>query len=126
QEPGSQKVLLVGSRACARVEELLVRSGWRVVKVNGGARAVGRAKHEALRAAVLISTGPEMDLTETALNLRDIQPSLEIIIVADGAVEEADRTDTVAHAIPKTRVLTSRELNDYLASPKWAGSRGRP
>jgi hypothetical protein len=127
QKPGSQKVLLVGSRECAHVEELLVRAGWRVVNVDEGVAAVERARHESLRAAVLISTGRGMDLAETALTLRDIAPSLEIIILADRKpVEEtAAQTDAVLWAIPNTTILTSRELNDYLASPEWTVKVGR-
>jgi hypothetical protein len=116
QKPGSQKVLLVGSRACAHVEELLVRAGWCVVNVDEGATAVERVKHESLRAAVLISTGRGMDLAETALTLRDIDPSLEIIILADRKPIEKD---TVFRAIPKTKIVTQSELNSYLASSKW-------
>lgn len=127
QEPESQKVLLVGSRARAHVEELFVRAGWCVVKADEGATAVKRAKHETLCAAVLISTGREMDVTETALNLRDVKPSLEIIIVADrDAAGDATQRNTIAHAIPKMKILTSRELSNYLASPKWTRSRARP
>lgn len=108
--------MLVGSRECAHVEELLVRAGWRVVNVDEGVAAVERARHESLRAAVLISTGRGMDLAETALTLRDMDPSLEIIILADRKpIEE----DAVFRAIPKTKIVTQSELNSYLASSKW-------
>jgi DNA-binding response OmpR family regulator len=115
QKPVSQKVLLVGSNACAYLEELFVRGGWRVVKVDEGAAAVERARREALSAAVLISTGRGMDLAETALTLRDIAPLLEIIILADRKLTEGD---AVLRAIPKTKILTQSELNDYLESSK--------
>lgn len=97
------------------MEELLVRAGWRVVNVDEGVAAVERARHESLRAAVLISTGRDMDLAETALTLRDIAPSLEIIILADRKPSEGD---AVLRAISKTKILTQYELNDYLDSSK--------
>jgi DNA-binding NtrC family response regulator len=118
-----KKVLLVASQGCGHVRDVLVRAGCRVVKADDGVAAVERAKHEALRAVVLISTGSEMDLTETVLNLRDIHPLVEIIIVPDRkAVEEAAQADVVLRAIPKTKILSQSEFNSYLASSQWARS----
>jgi hypothetical protein len=90
------------------------------MKVNDGGAAVSRARHEHLDATILISTGKDMDLAETALNLRDINPAVEIIILVnkESTREEAAQTDAVAHAIPKTRILTTHELNGYLVSPQ--------
>ncbi|HEV8723686.1 MAG TPA: hypothetical protein VGW77_23960, partial [Candidatus Binatia bacterium] len=71
-------------------------------------------------AAVLVSTGREMDPAETALNLKDIQPSMEIIILTDRTLDQeaAVQADAVLRAIPKARILTIPELNNYLASSK--------
>lgn len=93
-----------------------------MTRVDQSAAAVNRARHESLDAAVLISTGPEMDLAETALNLRDVNPSIAIIFVADrqGCDEEAGLTDAIVHAIPKARVLTTIELGPYFESPEWS------
>src|SRR5215475_4984308 len=120
QKPGAQKILLVGSRACAHVEELFARAGYYVVKVHDGVAAVERARRESLRAAVLISTGRGMDLAETALTLRDTAPSLEIIILVDRKPEEetATQTDAVFRAIPQAKILTEADLNSYLAFSK--------
>src|SRR5215475_13535037 len=119
QKPGAQKILLVGSRACVHVEELFARAGYYVVKVHDGVAAVERARHESLRAAVLISTGRGMDLAETALTLRDIVPSLEIIILVDRKhAEETTQTDAVSRAIPKAKIFTPSELSSYLAFSK--------
>src|SRR5262245_1416892 len=120
QKTGAQKILLVGSRACVHVEELFTRAGYYVIKVHDGVAAVERARHESLRAAVLISTGRGMDLAETALTLRDIAPSLEIIILADRkhGEETATQTDAVSRAIPKAKIFTQSELSSYLAFSK--------
>jgi DNA-binding NarL/FixJ family response regulator len=115
-----RKVLLVCSVICKEVENRLQRAGCHVTKVDHGAAAVNRARHETLDAAVLISTGPDMDLAETALNLRDINPSIAIIFVAGRqGDDETDPTDAVAHAIPRAKVLTTGELVEYLDSLEW-------
>ena len=76
----TRRILLVGTDADKDLQEQFIRAHWHVIKTNAGAAAVAYAKHNSFSTAVLISTGREMDLAETALNLRDIQPSLEIII----------------------------------------------
>ena len=118
----SRKVLLVCSGICNEVENCLQQAGCQVTKVDQSAAAVNRARHEALDAAVLVSTGPEMDVAETALNLRDVNPSIAIIFVAgrQGCDEEAGLTDAIAHAIPKAKVLTTIELGHYFESPEWS------
>jgi DNA-binding response OmpR family regulator len=119
QKPGPKKILLVGSRSSEHVEELFVRAGYYVVKVDDGIAAVECARHQSLRTAVLISTGRGMDLAETALTLRDVVPSLEIIILADRKhAEETVQTDAVSRAIPKAKIFTQSELSSYLAFSK--------
>jgi CheY-like chemotaxis protein len=116
-----KKVLLVCSQGCGRVEEELRHAGYGVTKVADGAAAISRAKHEPLNAAVLISTGTEMDLAETALNLKDINPAVEIIIVngSDNAEEKAAQTAAIVQALPETSVISMCEFGRYLASVAW-------
>ena len=95
--------------------------GTGVTKVGEGTAAIERAKHELLNAAVLISTGKEMDLAETVLNLRDVNPGVEIIIIADS--QHAEERDTqaaaIVRALPRTTLLRINELERYLAAPAW-------
>jgi CheY-like chemotaxis protein len=118
KDPQLKKVLLVCSRGCAGVEENLRHAGYRVIKVADGTAAIERAKHEPLNAAVLISTGTQMDVAETALNLKDINSTVEIIIVvgSDIAGEKAAQTAAIVRALPKTSVVTVGEFDRYLAS----------
>jgi hypothetical protein len=112
-----KRVLLVCAADCREVEECLTRAQCFVVKVDKGTTAVDCARRENLDGTILISTGKEMDLAETALNLADVNPSLDIIIVVASkhAEEEAASADAIAHAIPKAKVLTDTELSDYLS-----------
>jgi hypothetical protein len=120
-----KKALLVCSRGCERVEDNLRHAGYRVIKVTDGAVAIERAKHERLNAAVLISTGTQMDLAETALNLKDINSTVEIIIVvgSDIAGEKAAQTAAIVRALPETCVVTIGDFDRYLAS---VASKARP
>ena len=123
--PESKKILLVCSRDCTRVEEHLRHAGYSVTKVGEGTAAIERAKRQPLNAAVLISTGMEMDLAETALNLKDINPTVEIIVVvgSHNAEEKAAQAAAIVQALPKTSVVTIGEFDRYLASVARKGKR---
>jgi CheY-like chemotaxis protein len=125
KDPQLKKVLLVCSRDCGGVEENLRHAGYRVIKVADGSAAIERAKHEPLNAAVLISTGTKMDLAETVLNLKDINSSVEIIIVvgSDSAEEKAAQTAAIVQAVPETSVINISEFDRYLVSGAWKGRR---
>jgi hypothetical protein len=124
---GVKRVLLVCSSGDNAVEETLIRDGCAVSRSLSGQAAVVKLRHQAIDAAVLISTGREMDLTETALTLRDINSSMEIIVLMDpnGTADETARTDALARAIPKARILTAPELNVYFSSAEWKTKPGQ-
>ena len=113
-----KKVLLVCAAACNEIEECLTRAGCLVTKVHAGAEAVWRAKHDIFDVAILVSTGKDMDRAETALNLRDINSSVPIIMIRHPDRSPAPST-LVAEAIENTVVLTPRELDQYLSAPQW-------
>ena len=125
--PESKKILLVCSRECTRVEKHLRHAGYSVTKVGEGTAAIERAKHQPLNAAVLISTGGEMDLAETALNLKDVNPAVEIIVVvgSHNAGEKATQTAAIVRALPKTSVVTISEFDRCLASVTGKGKLSR-
>jgi CheY-like chemotaxis protein len=125
KDPQLEKVLLVCSRGCDLVEDNLRHAGYRVIKVADGTAAIERAKHEPLNAAVLISTGTQMDLAETVLNLKDVNSSVAITIVvgSNTAEEKAAQTAAIVQAVPETSVVTVGEFDRYLASGAWKGRR---
>ncbi len=119
-----KRVLLVCAADCSKLQQRLVRAGCSIVTANTGAEAILRAKHETIDTALLVSTGKEMDVAETALNLSDINSSLEIVIIEQEHFEHwtAD-TDAIRHAIPRTRILTAQEFGDYLRQARAEGAR---
>ena len=108
-----KKILLVNSDQEDIVIDYLSRANCHVIKAKSGEAALALAKHVAVDAFVLISTGDAMGRTETALNLRDIRPLSKIILVAR---DHSTRTqsEAVAKEIPNTEVLTLQELRDHL------------
>lgn len=110
--------MLVCSEGCVEAEKCLLAVGCWVVKVRDGRAAVSLAERESFDAAVVVSTGKDMDLAETVFNLRDINRSMQIIILTDqgGADRSVVAEEIIARATPRTRVLTMIELANYVGS----------
>ena len=109
-----KKVLLVSSEAEVKIIDCLRRDNFVVIKADDAASALTLAKHVAFDVVVLISTGDAMTRTEAALNLRDIRPSSEIILVARDRAKLSE-AETAAREISHTHVLSRQELQSFLA-----------
>jgi DNA-binding response OmpR family regulator len=110
-----EKIMLVGSEIPHALMELLLDTGSRVTKLPSGKTAVSHAHRETFDAAILVSTGEEMDLAETVFNLRDINRSMEMIIVSDGGDtdEGAIPKEALASFVPNAKVMTTQELKKH-------------
>ena len=90
-----------------RMEKALANAGCMVVIARDGWTAISQARAELFDAAVLVSTGREMDLAATALNLRAVRVSMPIVI-ATGFVDAGEihqRRELIASLIPNTKLL---------------------
>ena len=101
------KALVVSSTPCQKVEQCLRAAGSRITTAQDGQDAIERVEHGAFDMTVLVSTGKCMDLAETYFNLRDLNPSMEIIILAENDDAKRDPVkDVIARTFPNTQALT--------------------
>jgi hypothetical protein len=108
--------MLVGSDPNQIIERRLQGAGCHVVRVNDSITAIDQARHEYFDVAVLVSSGPLINVAETIFNLRDINRSMEIIIVVERMGKDSSRflRPLLQHPIERTRILTRRQLQKHL------------
>jgi len=121
RKPG--KMMLVGSDDSQILERRFKAAGYQVLTVADTLTAIEHARREPLDTAVLVSTGSLVNVADTAFNLRDLNRSMEIIILVNRLGPRSGRflRPLIEHPIERTRVLTrrqlQRELNASLARP---------
>ncbi len=98
-----KKMMVVCSDFHDDLESHLVWEGWNVIWVYDAKTAIAKARRERFNLTVLISTGKEMDVTETLLNLRDIRRSMPIVVVAEAGDGNEDL------AAPRIRSVVEHE-----------------
>ena len=80
-----KRALIVCSEPCPAVEQQLGIAGYEYVEEPSGESAVERVQVEMFDAAIVVSTGRNMDPLETVFNLRDLARSMLILMVRPAA-----------------------------------------
>lgn len=114
------KIMLVGADRKQILEKRLQAAGCQVVKVKDGESAIDVVRHERFDKTVLISAGSMINVAETIFNLRDLNRSMEIIVLVESRVKNSDRflRQLFEHPIAGTRILTRRQLQKELVTTK--------
>jgi DNA-binding response OmpR family regulator len=110
------KVMLVGADPKQILEKRFNAAGWQVVKATNEQAAIEHARREPVETAVLVSSHSLTDVAETIFNLRDLNNSIEIIILLDHHGRQANRflRQLLEHPIEGTRIVTRRQLQTRL------------
>jgi hypothetical protein len=112
----SGKIMLVGCDNKHILERRFQAAGTHVVKVSDSEAAFQYARHEAFDATVVVSRGSLINVAETVFNLRDLNRSMEIIILVDRLGRQTNRflRQLLEHPIEGTQILTRRQLQKQL------------
>ena len=111
-----RKIMLVGSDDKRILERRFLAAGCPVIVAKDGETAIHYARHEVFRTTVLVSRGSLINVAEIAFNLRDLNPSMEIILLVDRLGKQNNRffRQLLDHPIEGTEILTRRQLQKRL------------
>jgi CheY-like chemotaxis protein len=96
------------------VESRLTKIGCRLKNVRDGNEALASVRRQSFDVVILRSTGEQMDLLETILNLRDIRPSIPVIVLIDPICTSAGAYAILARAAPEIPIFDLTELLAHL------------
>jgi CheY-like chemotaxis protein len=113
---GPAEILLIGADRNQIIEKRLQAAGCRVALSEDGPTAANFVRHQSFAVAVLLSKGSLLNAAETALNLRDLNRSLEVIVLIDRPAKDSNRylRQLREHPIDGTKIMTRRQLQRYL------------
>jgi hypothetical protein len=107
------KVMVVCSDVSDAVKAHLDCDSWLMIWAYDAKAAIAKVRRERFDLAVLISTGQEMDITETLFNLRDIRQSMPIAVVqSTGAFNDAPTTAT--YLPTDNNLIAVQDLDDVV------------
>lgn len=115
-EQRPKKMMVVCSDFHDDLESHLVWEGWNVIWVYDAKAAIAKARRERFNLTVLISTGKEMDVTETLLNLRDIRRSMPIVVVTEAGDGNEDLARQEFFPLSNTKVLPLSAIDSFVTS----------
>lgn len=115
-ERRQKKMMVVCSDFHDDLESHLVWEGWTVIWVYDAKTAIAKARRERFNLTVLISTGKEMDVTETLLNLRDIRRSMPIVVVSETGDDNEDLARQEFVPLSNTKVLPLSAIDSFVTS----------
>lgn len=110
----SPKIMIVSSELDEDLDARLMDHGWNVAWMYDAHSALAQARRDNFDIAVLISTGKEMDLTETLLNLRDIRPSMPVAVLCESGAAFEHLPQAAIVSLAAVKSLTSHDLDGLL------------
>ena len=109
----TRKVMVVCSDLSDSLKAHLDCDGWLVIWAYDAKSAITKVRRERFDLAVLISTGQEMDITETLFNLRDIRQSMPIAVVQPTSDLE-DTPSRAAYLPTDNNLIAVQDLDDLV------------
>ena len=112
----AKKMMVVCSESGDDLETRLICDGWNIIRAYDALAAIANAQRESFDLTVLVSTGTEMDITETLFNLRDIRRSMPIVVVTDTRDDEANFSLQDLVPLSHTKFLPRCAINGFISS----------
>ena len=110
------KIILIGRDHNQTVEKRFQAAGCEVARAPDGAGALEIARHRLFDMAILSAKGSLINTAEIVFNLRDLNQSMEIIILVERGAKSPNRflRQLLDHPIEGTDIMTRRQLQKEL------------
>jgi len=114
--PPNGKLLLVGQDHDQVLERRFHAANWHVVTMADCQSAVDQTRHEPFDVAVVVARGSLISTAEVVFNLRDINQSIEIVILVERRGVHTSRLlrQLIEHPLERSRILTRRQLQKQM------------
>jgi DNA-binding response OmpR family regulator len=108
--------LLVSATTSNAVQDCLHATGSTITVAHSGEDAVRLAEHGWFDLAIIVSTGEYMDIVETYLNIRELRPSMDIVLLSEKVDDEGnDRmVENITSAFSNTYAFGFDGLSSFL------------
>ena len=112
----TEKVIVIGEDDKQIIERRFRAAGYDVVSAATRESALALARREAHAKAVVLCQGSLINVAETVLNLRDLCPSIKVIVVLQRGTRQSNRflRQLIDHPIEGSEIMTRRELQRHL------------
>ena len=113
------RIILIGRDHNQIVEKRFQAAGCEVMHAADHELALDIARRQLFDKAVLLSRGSLLNAAETVFNLRDLNQSMEIIILVERRARRSSRflRQLLDHPIEGTNIMTRRQLQKQLQPP---------
>lgn len=114
----TEKVIVIGEDDKQIIERRFRSAGYDVVSAATRESALALARRQAHDKAVVLSQGSLINVAETVFNLRDLCPSIKVIVVLQRGTRQSNRflRQLIDHPIEGSEIMTRRELQRHLQS----------
>ena len=116
----TKKIMVVCSEFNDELATYLVGHGWTVLWLYDGETAIAKARRGRFELVVLVSTGDEIDITETYLNLKDIRETMPIVVMIENT-DEKNPAAKPSFLLPDAKVLSEKDFGRFLESVEGTG-----
>jgi DNA-binding response OmpR family regulator len=112
----TEKIIVIGEDHSRALEKQLRTAGYDVISAVDRKAALAFTRHETIHRALVVSQGSLVNVTETVVCLKDLCPTMKIVILLHRATKPTNRflRQMLDHPIEGSEIMTRRELRQHL------------
>lgn len=112
----TEKIVVIGEDHNRAAEKQLRAAGYDVVSAVDREAALAVTRHQRIQRALVVSQGSLVNVAETVVCLKDLCPTMKIIVLLHRGAKPTNRflRQMLDHPIEGSQIMTRRELRRHL------------